>query len=152
MAPEKHRRDPGVVDLVAIAQACAPIVTWYDGFLAGAERALTPQALARLNQDLTHLRSLPCCGGQLGRAIAVVASGAAAAGSDRTMAALEVLRTTLAVGSADNHQSVSPPRSPTVTDAPLQPALPGFDLDDTTDPAASGPPSSPGAVPTVGGT
>ncbi len=117
-----------MVDLVAIAQACAPIVTWYDGFLAGAERALAPQALARLDQDLTHLRSLPCCGGQLGRAIAVVASGAAAAGSECTLAAIETLRTTLAVGSADNHRCVSPPR-PTVADAPLQLALPGFDLD-----------------------
>ena len=129
MAPDKRRHGPGVVDLVAIAQACAPIVTWYDGFLAGAEQALAPQALARLDQDLTRLRSLPSCGGQLGRAIAVVASGAAAAGSERTLAAIEILRTTLAVGSADHHRSVSP-HPATVADAPLQLGLPGFDLDD----------------------
>jgi hypothetical protein len=129
MAPETRRQGPAVVALVAIAQACAPIVTWYDGFLAGAERALAPQALARLDRDLKQLRSLPCCGGQLGRAIAVVASGAAAAGSQRTLAAIETLRTTLPVGSADHYRSVSPPPL-AVTAAPLQCALPGFDLDD----------------------
>jgi hypothetical protein len=129
MAPEKRRQDPGVVDLVAIAQACAPIVTWYDGFLAGAERALAPQALARLDRDLKHLRSLPCCGGQLGRAMAVVANGTAAAGSERTLAAIETLRTTLPVGSADNHPPVSL-APPTVAEAPEQLGLPGFAVDD----------------------
>ncbi len=129
MAPAERPPDPGVVDLVAIAQACAPIVTWYDGFLAGAERALAPQALARLDRDLTHLRSLPCCGGQLGRAIAVVASGAAAAGSERTLAAIETLRATLAIGSAGGCRP-SPPAPPAVAEAPLQLALPGFDLND----------------------
>ena len=128
MAPDKRRHDPGVVDLVAIAQACAPIVRWYDGFLAGAERALAPQALARLDRDLTHLRSLPCCGGHLGRAIAVVASGAAAAGSERTLAAIETLRTTLGIRSAGDH----PPlllAPPTVGEAPVQLGLPGFAVD-----------------------
>ncbi|MGI8711555.1 MAG: hypothetical protein ACR2LA_11245, partial [Acidimicrobiales bacterium] len=57
-----------VVDLVAIAQACQPVIAWYDDFLARPQAGLAAKRLARLDIALTALRSLPRCGGRIGRA------------------------------------------------------------------------------------
>ncbi|MBW3643557.1 MAG: hypothetical protein KY447_11650, partial [Actinobacteria bacterium] len=122
-----HRK-PGteVVDLVAIAEACRPVIGWYDDFLARPQLGLTPPALARLDIALADLRSLPHCGGRIGQAIAVVASGGAACSTEETLAALETLRTTLAMCSPLPRV----PAAPTTGSGPIvQLVLPG--LDDT---------------------
>lgn len=113
-----------VVDLVAIAQACQPVIAWYDDFLARPQAGLAPKRLARLDIALTALRSLPRCGGRIGRAMAVVAGGGAAASTERTLAALETLRTTLSMcpASARVASAGTPPAPPAV-----QPTLPGFE-------------------------
>ncbi|HEV2070224.1 MAG TPA: hypothetical protein VGR26_10555 [Acidimicrobiales bacterium] len=118
--------NPGteVVDLVAIAEACRPVIVWYDDFLARPQLGLAPPALARLDVALADLRSLPHCGGRIGEAIAVVASGGAACSTERTLAALETLRTTLAMCSP---RPRTPPPSPAPSGPIVQPALPGLE-------------------------
>jgi hypothetical protein len=113
-----------VIDLVAIAQACQPVIAWYDDFLARPQAGLAAKRLARLDIALTALRSLPRCGGRIGRAMAVVASGGAASSTERTLAALETLRTTLSMcpASARVASAGTPPAPPAV-----QPTLPGFE-------------------------
>lgn len=135
MTPTPQDRVPGVVDLVAIAQACAPIVEWYDAFLVDGAAALARQALARLDHDLARLRSLPRCSGKLGRAISVVANGPAAAGGHRTLAALETLRTTLALSGAHQDPPAPPalPAPPLLAEAPMQLSFGELESDD--DPA-----------------
>ena len=116
-----------VVDLVAIAEACRPVIAWYDDFLARPQLGLASPALARLDVALADLRSLPHCGGRIGQAIAVVASGGAACSTERTLAALETLRTTLAMCSA--RPTIPPPSPPTAAPSGpiVQPALPGLE-------------------------
>ena len=118
--------NPGteVVDLVAIAEACRPVIVWYDDSLARPQLGLAPPALARLDVALANLRSLPHCGGRIGQAIAVVASGGAACSTERTLAALETLRTTLAMCSP---RPRTPPPSPPRSGPIVQPALPGLE-------------------------
>ena len=110
-----------VVDLVAIAETCRPVIAWYDDFLARPQLGLAPPALARLDIALADLRSLPHCGGRIGQALAVVASGGAACSTERTLAALETLRTTLALCSP--RVAAPPPSSGPI----VQLALPGFE-------------------------
>ena len=111
-----------IVDLVAIAEACRPVLAWYDDFLARPQLGLATPALARLDVALAELRSLPHCGGRIGQAIAVVASGGATCSTDRTLAALETLRTTLAM--CPTRITSSPP---SLSGSPVQLALPGFE-------------------------
>lgn len=113
-----------VVDLVAIAEACRPVIAWYDDFLARPQLGLGPRALARLDVALADLRSLPHCGGRIGQAIAVVANGGAACSTERTLAALDTLRTTLAMCSA---RPWSPTPMPALRGPTVQLALPGLE-------------------------
>ncbi len=115
-----------VVDLVAIAEACRPVIAWYDDFLARPQLGLAPPALARLDVALADLRSLPHCGGRIGQAIAVVASGGAACSTERTLAALDTLRTTLAM-CPTRPRIASPPPSPAPSGPAVQLPLPGFE-------------------------
>lgn len=97
MTPERSPSEPDVVDLVAIAEACAPAVAYYDEIRACAESGdrPDPHTKARLHEALCLLRSLPRCGGRLERAIAVVASGGVGSPVGDTLHALEMLRATL---------------------------------------------------------
>lgn len=79
--------DPDPVDLGALRRAAAPVVAWYEKFLAG-----QPMPLADLDHALTALRALPPVGGRLGRALAVVATGGRDATTEETVAACEFLR------------------------------------------------------------
>jgi hypothetical protein len=79
--------DPAPVDLGALRCAAAPVVAWYEQFLAG-----QPMPLADLDHALTGLRALPPISGRLGRALAVVAAGGRDATTEETIAALEFLR------------------------------------------------------------
>lgn len=123
-----------VVDLVAIAEACQPVIAWYDDFLARPQLGLAPPALARLDVALAALRSLPHCGGRIGQAIAVVASGGAACSTERTLVALERLRTTLAVCSPRPNIPPPPPPSGPI----VQLVLPGFEALDGTPQGGAG--------------
>ncbi len=126
MTTTRPQPGAGVVDLVAIAEACRPIIAWYDDLLARPQLGLAPPALARLDDALADLRSLPHCGGRIGQAIAVVASGGAACSTECTLAALETLRTTLAMCSV--RPRIPPPSpSPAPSGPIVQLALPGFE-------------------------
>ena len=118
-----------VVDLVAIAEACRPVIAWYDDFLARPQLGLAPPALARLDLALADLRSLPRCGGRIGQAIAVVASGGSASSTEHTLAALETLRTTLGIYRRGPRLS-SPPTWAPPARFTVQLTLPGLDADE----------------------
>ncbi len=75
------------VDLAALRRAAAPVVAWYEQFLAG-----EPMPLAELDHALVELRALLPIGGRLGRALAVVATGGRDATTEETVAAFEFLR------------------------------------------------------------
>lgn len=77
------------VELAALRQAAAPVVTWYEQFLAGA-----PMPLAQLERALVGLKALPPLAGRLGRALATVANAGRDATTEETIAALEFLRHT----------------------------------------------------------
>ncbi len=77
----------GPIDLVPLRAATGAAIAWYEAFLAG-----RPRSLAELNVALQGLRALPPMGGQLGRAVAIVAAGGSQATTEETIAALETLR------------------------------------------------------------
>ncbi len=76
----------GPIDLVPLRAATGAAIAWYEAFLAG-----RPRSLAELNAALEGLRGLPPMGGQLGRAVAIVAAGGSQATTEETIAALETL-------------------------------------------------------------
>ena len=120
--------DPAPVDLAALRRAAAPVVAWYERFLAG-----QPMPLADLDHALTGLRTLPPVSGRLGRALAVVAAGGRDATTEETIAALEFLRHSAGL------RHVPPPPAPAAEHASgpcgrrrrgrpwTQPPLPGID-------------------------
>jgi hypothetical protein len=116
-----------VVDLVAIAEACRPVIAWYDDFLARPQVGLAPPALARLDVALANLRSLPHCCGRIGQAIAVVASGGGASSTQHTLAALETLRSTLGIYRDGSRLSSSPTWAAPSARCTVQLTLPGLD-------------------------
>ena len=75
------------VDLAELRRAAAPVVAWYEQFLAG-----RPMALAQLDRALVSLRTVGPLGGWLGRAVETVARAARDATTVETVAALELLR------------------------------------------------------------
>ncbi|MFP5375335.1 MAG: hypothetical protein ACLGIO_00940 [Acidimicrobiia bacterium] len=77
------------IDLAELRRAAAPVVAWYEGFLAG-----QPMPLADLDRALVDLRALPPVGGRLGRALAMVGRAGRDATTEETIAALELLRHT----------------------------------------------------------
>jgi hypothetical protein len=79
--------DDAPVDLTALRRAAAPVIAWYERFLAG-----DPMPLASLDIALGGLRGLPPLGGRLGKALALVATGGRQATTEETIAALELLR------------------------------------------------------------
>jgi hypothetical protein len=79
--------DDTPVDLTALRRAAAPVIAWYERFLAG-----EPMPLASLDTALGGLRALPPIGGRLGTAQALVATGGRQATTEETIAALELLR------------------------------------------------------------
>jgi hypothetical protein len=132
--PPAHPR-PGsldVVDLVAIADACAPAVACYDEIWACAERGdrPDPQTKDRLHDALRLLRGLPRCGGRLGRAITVVANGGVGSSVDETLAALEMLRATLGLRPGASRPVPTLPSLRLVGNRPVQLGLPGFEVED----------------------
>ena len=74
-------------DLTALRRACAPVISWYEGFLA--ERRLD---LHELDGALAALRRLPPVGGRLGRAWDTLAAGGAGASTEEVLVCFEVLR------------------------------------------------------------
>lgn len=87
------------VDLGALRAAAAPVIVWYEGFLAG-----RPSLIADLDVALQAMRTLPPIGGRLGRALALVAAGGRLATTRETIAALETIRATAGL------RPLSPPR------------------------------------------
>ena len=79
--------DDPPIDLTALRRAAAPVIAWYERFLAG-----DPMPLASLDTALGGLRGLPPLGGRLGKALALVATGGRQATTEETIAALELLR------------------------------------------------------------
>lgn len=88
------------VDLAALRRAIAPVVAWYEQFLAG-----RPMPVRELDQALLGLARLPPLGGRLGRAVALVARAGRDATTDETIAALELLRHTTGL----RHVPIPPP-------------------------------------------
>ncbi|HSH58267.1 MAG TPA: hypothetical protein VK988_01245 [Acidimicrobiales bacterium] len=123
--------DPQVVDLVAIGHASAPVIEYYDAMRVAAERGepLDDETKAHLGEALERLRRLPRCGGRLGRAIAVVASGGSDFSVGDTIAALELLRGTLDRRGRLRPSLTQPPALALVGEAPVQLGLPGFEGD-----------------------
>lgn len=74
-------------DLCGLRRACAPVISWYERFLA--ERRLD---LHELDEALTDLRRLPPVGGRIGRAVATIVSGGAGASIEEVLVAFEMLR------------------------------------------------------------
>ncbi len=105
-----------VVELAALRRACSPLVRQFDRFHAGG----SPD-VHELDAALAAIRALPPLGGRLGRALAVLAAGAAAS-TQETVAAFEVVRTTRALrcdeappartGPRPSHDRVAMPRLP----------------------------------------
>jgi len=116
------------VDLGALRAAAAPVIAWYEAFLAG--RAM---ALADLDVALRGLRAVPPIGGRLGRAVALVAAGGRQATTEETIAALERLRASAGLRRAPSPSPPASCESPVDTrrrrrDAGWsQPRLPGMD-------------------------
>lgn len=69
-----------MVDLVAVREACAPVVQWYEQFLSEGHGELD-----ELEDALAALRRLPRLGGRLGRAVTTLASGVADASSSSVL-------------------------------------------------------------------
>jgi hypothetical protein len=116
------------VDLTALRAATAPVIAWYEGFLAG-----QPMGLGDLDVALQGLRALPPIGGRLGRAVTLVAAGGRQATTEQTIAALERLRASAGL----RHPAPPPPAPATSASKPTrrrkatrrwdQPPLPGMD-------------------------
>ncbi len=79
---------PQVVDLFALRRACAPLVRQFDRFHA--EGTLD---LDELDAALVAIRRLPPMGGRLGRALGILAAGAASS-PQQTLAAFHLVRNT----------------------------------------------------------
>jgi hypothetical protein len=118
--------DDPPVDLTALRRAAAPVIAWYERFLAG-----DPMPLASLDAALGGLRGLPPIGGRLGKALALVAAGGRQATTEETIAALERLRHHTGL----RHVPSPPPPAAASTRAPRRPRsrpwtqdhLPGLD-------------------------
>jgi hypothetical protein len=89
MTATRTRHD--IVDLVALRRACAPLACQFERFHAGGSLDVH-----ELDAALAAVRALPPLAGRLGRALAVLAAGAAAS-PEETVAAFEVVRTTRAL-------------------------------------------------------
>lgn len=116
---------------MAIDHASAPVIECYDAMRVAAERGepLDDKTKADLRAALERLRRLPRCGGRLGRAIAVVASGGIDFSVGDTIAALELLRATLNRRGRLRPSPTQPPPLALVGEAPVQLGFPGFEGD-----------------------
>ncbi len=116
---------------MAIGHASAPVIECYDAMRVAAERGepLDDETKTHLPVALERLRRLPRCGGRLGHAIAVVASGGIDFSVGDTLAALELLRATLERRGRLRVSPAQPPALALVGEAPVQLGLPGFEGD-----------------------
>ncbi len=112
---------PRPINLVPLRAAASSVVAWYEAFLAG-----RPPPVEDLNVPLEGLRGLPPMGGQLGRAVAIIAAGGAQATTEQTIAALETLRAFAGLRRAEPVPSTTP--------EPAQPEAAGSEHSSTAQP------------------
>ncbi len=112
-----------VVDLPLLRRACGPLIGCYERFLSEGSVDLHD-----LDDALASLRVLPLLEGRLGR-VALVTSGGAGAPTEQTLAALELLRTTMGLRPAPEVAlSPAPTTNRPAREAGLtQLSLPGMD-------------------------
>ena len=117
--------DADIIDLVAVAGACRPLVTWWHEFSLHGDAS--PSELERARSQLATLAPMP---GRLGRAIDRIVSAESQANSGQVLAAMELLGRIVACGSRPVTQG------PDARDTTgkrrdghtrCQPALPGFE-------------------------
>ncbi len=107
------------VDLNILRRSCAPLIAWYERFLAEGR-----VEIGDLDEALVALRSLPPMGGRLGRAVALLLNSGADASAKETVAALELLRTTTGLRTS-RAPAPGPPRRRPARSCQLR--LPGVD-------------------------
>lgn len=74
------------VDLSLLREVCAPVISWYETFLADQRVDLN-----ELDTAVEGLRQLPALGGRLGWAVAIIASGGEGSSIEEVVVAFEVL-------------------------------------------------------------
>ena len=111
---------PDPLDLTALRRACAPVIAWYDRFLAGQR-----PDVRELDDALVALRRLPAVGGRLGRAVATIVSGGAQASTQDVLVAFEHLRSTDSLRTPVDG-TPRPPRARRARRGAGQLRLPGF--------------------------
>ena len=112
--------EPQVVDLLALRRACAPLVRQFDRFHANGSLDLD-----ELDAALVAIRRLPPVGGRLGRALGVLAAGAARSPHE-TVAAFELVRNTPALRAIVRRPSPSSSSKPARQPRVAAPRLPGI--------------------------
>lgn len=112
---------PAPFDLTTLRRACAPVIAWYERFLAGQR-----PDVGELDDALVALRRLPSMGGRLGRAVATIVTGGGQASTQEVLVAFEHLRSTSALRMPATEPPSPPRRARGERRRAGQPRLPGL--------------------------